>query len=63
MITAIIDQKKRTNDGEFVTEYDGLSTDTKPLKAAGAKNADVFFEMDTGKAYKFDETGNRWLEV
>ena len=63
MITAIIDQKKRTNDDEFVTEYDGLSTDTKPLKAAGAKNADVFFEMDTSKAYKFDEDNNQWREV
>ena len=63
MITAIIDQKKRTSDGGFVTEYDGLSTDTKPLKAGGAKNADVFFEMDTSKAYKFDEDNNRWREV
>ena len=63
MITAIYDSKKRTSDGGFVTEYDGLSTDTKPLKADGAKNADTFFEMDTSKAYKFDETGNQWREV
>lgn len=43
----------------YVTEYIGLSTDTKPMDA---KNTDVFLEMDTGKVFLFDEEGARWIE-
>lgn len=62
MITAIISDKRRvTSDGvSNIIEYDGLSTDTKPLYDDGARNADIFLEMDTSSVYKFDEDGNTW---
>jgi hypothetical protein len=41
-------------------EYYGLSADTKPVE--GVNNADIFYEMDTKKAYLFDESGAIWLE-
>ena len=42
-------------------EYYGLSTDTKPTK--GVNNADVFFEMDTGSVFVFDEENQVWLPL
>ena len=39
----------------------GLSTDTKPT-GTGVVNGSAFIEMDTGKIYFFDATGNQWLE-
>lgn len=62
MITAIYTDKRRvTDDGvTSIVEYDGLSTDTKPLYDDGARNADIFLEMDTSSVYKFDEDGNTW---
>lgn len=62
MITAIISDKRRvTSEGvSNIIEYDGLSTDTKPLYDDGARNADIFLEMDTSSVYKFDEDGNTW---
>ena len=42
-----------------VAEFFGLSTDTKP---ASAKNADIFYEMDTQKVSLFNEAGGTWLE-
>jgi hypothetical protein len=47
-----------TND-RCPSEYYGLSTDTKPMDA---RNASLFYEMDTGKLYLFDEQNKRWLE-
>ena len=41
-----------------VAEYFGLSSDAKP---SGAKNADVFYEMDTHAVYLYDESGGQWL--
>ena len=43
-----------------VSEYYGKSGDEKP--ANGAKNADIFYEMDTKKVFMFDEDGSAWLE-
>ncbi len=65
MITAIISDKRSvTSDGvSNIIELDGLSTDTKPLYDDGARNADIFLEMDTGSAFKFDEAGDRWREL
>lgn len=37
----------------------GLSTDEKPMDAS---NATVFWEMDTGKMFLFDEQNKVWLE-
>ena len=42
-----------------VAEFYGLAGDPKP-KDAG--NADVFYEMDTGKVFLYDQTGKIWLE-
>lgn len=41
-------------------EYYGKSTDDKPTNA---KNADTFYEMDTKKAYIFDEESKEWVDV
>ena len=44
----------------------GLSTDEKPTKVFDDKqieNASIFYEMDTGKGYLYDEENHRWLEV
>ncbi len=41
-------------------EYYGLSTDTKPVE--GVNNADIFYEMDTGKVFLFDAENGVWVE-
>ena len=46
-------------NGAKLSEIYGLSTDTKPLDV---KNASVFYEMDTGKIFLFDEANKKWLE-
>lgn len=40
-------------------QYAGLSTDGKPTDAS---NGSVFIEMDTGKLYFYDATGETWRE-
>ena len=40
-------------------EYYGLSTDTKPTEA---RNGDKFTEINTGKTFLYDETGEEWDE-
>lgn len=49
-------------DGETCrrVDYYGISSDTKPIE--GVKNADIFYEMDTGKVFMFDQENNEWLE-
>ena len=39
----------------------GLSTDTKPT--TGIITGSVFVEVDTGKAFLFNETASAWVEV
>lgn len=46
-------------DLELIEAY-GLSTDTKPT--SGVANGSMFVEMDTGKIYFFDGTGEDWVE-
>lgn len=41
-------------------EYAGLSTDDK--STIKAYNGDEFYEIDTGKTYKYDEDGAKWVE-
>lgn len=41
-------------------EFYGLSTDTKPT--GGVRNAEIYYEMDTGKVFLFDDTNSQWLE-
>lgn len=61
MITALVGSKKKVQSGEFVTEFYGLSTDTKPLYVDGVRNADMFMEMDTMNVRFFDEANNKWV--
>lgn len=44
----------------YYEQYAGLSSETKPTMniATGSE----FFEVDTGKKYKFDELTNSWIE-
>lgn len=44
----------------LISEYDGLSTDTKPT--TDVRNGSVFVEMDTKKIYLFDEQNKLWIE-
>jgi hypothetical protein len=48
-----------TGYGLSRAEYYGKSTDTKPTE--GVENADIFYEMDTKKAYMFDGDTKTWL--
>ena len=61
MITVLIGSKKNAQSGEFVKEYYGKSTDTQPLYADGARNADVFFNIDTSVVQFFDQDGDTWV--
>lgn len=45
--------------GVTPSEIYGKSTDVKPMDA---NNASVFYEMDTGKMFMFDEDSCEWLE-
>lgn len=38
----------------------GKSSDVKPID--GMCNSDIFYEMDTNKAYMFDEDIRDWVE-
>lgn len=44
----------------FRSEYYWLSTDTKP--SSGVENADIGYEMDTGKVFLYDEAHKTWIE-
>ena len=66
MVTKVIDidgNKTVVNDdntaGRRIATYYGLSDDTKPVNA---RNADIFYEMDTGKTWFFDEGTGSWFE-
>lgn len=41
-------------------EYDGLSTDDK--STIDAYNGDKFYEIDTSKTYRYNETSKEWIE-
>lgn len=41
-------------------EYDGLSTDNKAT--IDAHNGDKFYEIDTGKVYRYNEVSGEWVE-
>lgn len=42
------------------SNYFGKSTDAKPV--AGVKNADIFYEMDTGSVFLYDEDVGNWMK-
>lgn len=41
-------------------KFYGKSADPKPTE--GVKNVDMFYEMDTGDLYLFDEEAGEWLK-
>jgi hypothetical protein len=47
-------------DGKHYIHAAGLSTDQKPT--SGIVSGSYFVEVDTGKEYLFDETGETWYE-
>ena len=59
MIRATV-ERVFTADKKYV-ELFGLSTDSKPT--TGIVTGSVFVEVDTGKAYLFNETASAWVEV
>ena len=47
-------------------ELYGLSTDEKPIEKFGNNfigNSSTFYEMDTKKAYIYDEENHKWWDV
>lgn len=48
------------SDGTMYYDLRGLSTDSKPTDVT---NGSTFIEMDTGKKYLYDATGEQWREV
>lgn len=44
-------------------EFEGLSTDTKPLTIGDSPvhNGSYYYELDTGLVYCFDEENNQWI--
>jgi len=58
MIRAIV-ERAFTPEKNYV-ELFGLSTDAKPT--SGIVTGSVFVEVDTGKAYLFNEAASAWVE-
>lgn len=58
MIRAIV-ERAFTPEKKYV-ELFGLSTDAKPT--SGIVTGSVFVEVDTGKAYLFNEAASTWVE-
>ena len=64
MVTTKYRSKAYVTDGQIrnnVCDVFCLSTDTKPTDGIG--NGSVLIEMDTSKAYMFDEDNAQWLEL
>ena len=51
--------------GNSYDTFMGLASDTKPEEHTHGPipNASVYFEMDTGNIYFYDEENARWLAV
>ena len=56
----ITTEKGFTADKRYIEAF-GLSTDTKPT--SNIITGSVFVEVDTGKAFLFNETASAWVEV
>ncbi len=46
---------------ELINEYVGNSTDEFPMD--GVPNGSLFYEMDTGNKYIFDDEHNAWRDT
>ena len=58
MVRAIVE--KAFTPTQKYAELFGLSTDAKPT--SGIVTGSVFVEVDTGKAYLFNEAASAWVE-
>lgn len=47
--------------GKYYIETAGLSTETKPTE--DLVTGSLFFEVDTGKVYAFDEVSGTWYQI
>lgn len=47
-------------DGIAVREFAGLSTDDKPTSGVGTGS--IFWEVNTGKVFGFNEDAGSWVE-
>lgn len=47
-------------DRKYIRTYFGASSETKPT--ADLAYGSVFVEVDTGKAFLFNETASEWVE-
>lgn len=47
-------------DGKYIRTYFGASTESKPT--TDIADGSVFVEVDTGKAYLYNETTSAWVE-
>lgn len=57
MVTNAYDGEVTMNTG---WDLRGLSTDQKPTDCP---NGSTFLEMNTGKVFVFNKTGNQWIEL
>lgn len=58
-------QKIGNEHNTELLEFDGLSTDDKPINIYKNKeiiNGSIFNEIDTGKVYKYNKTASMWVE-
>lgn len=55
----IVDEKP-TADGKYIRTYFGNSSESKPTSYLA--DGSVFVEVDTGKAFLFNETTSAWVE-
>jgi len=53
-------KREPQNDDIHYVELFGLSTDNKPI---GFATGSIFFEVDTSKAYFYDEVSAEWIEA
>lgn len=47
-------------DGKYIRTYFGNSNESKPT--SDLADGSVFVEVDTGKAFLFDESASDWVE-
>ena len=55
----ITKEENFASDKKYIEAF-GLSTDTKPT--SGIVTGSVFIEVDTGKAFLFNEANSTWVE-
>lgn len=54
-------KKQATDDGTFLVECAGLSTDTKPTHSISTGS--MATETDTGDVYMYEQNGGNWHKI